>query len=670
MLQPSPQSDVGQQQSPYLALSYGSLSEAYYQALIEDGTNPNLLISLKRGLEVPTLHANGESQWIFDVATKKVLVTKIYTVMTGSVVTLGKKKTDNKKKRGSDNKENVNGNKRARGAAGKAKAKAKSAAIAMPNIPDEKDLNSATIECAVGVRNKLWIDDLLKCASHVSTNVASSFGVADAQAVINLKTHLIEMGLMFAFKEQIMLETQKGPKQFKKWSTMRPALKEHAQIYMLKITLGAAMDADAQTGSSGATGVDQLEAAVANTCEKMMLDKDAKFADKLSHFLSDFESWVSSEPSLKLDNHTDILDVTKHATFGRMKATVLTSLCICDETACLIDNGGTNDGYQSGCPLHAAAIQLSDLVYEITSTVHHVFTDRFMCFAQLLREKSALQDIRCAYILQLMATLVGKTAKNLLPIFQSLRGNDSNMITKHLRDLDTCLLSQEALCTGWTKGLEQLLNSNSITPQSVLVELKIKPVTPTALQLLGAAHQISGESHDADADGDQPICLTIDELLLFGSDGNDVVGTDQLHLLQLTLQTAIIKAAIKLEDSWRSKLTIVITSEEEKTTKGRKNGGPTKSELLLRIDDPSSLMRSAKDPAVQLYRLPEKFELAFSGTVGHWRVSYCGSTCINTISCTVTAWPRKAYDFSAPAHLQRRGEGFDIRMCPVFNSNI
>ena len=94
---------------------------------------------------------------------------------------------------------------------GKAKAKAKSAALAMPNIPDEKDLNSTTIECTLGVRNKLWIDDLLKCASHVSSNVASNFGIADSEAILNLKMHLIEMGLMFAFKEQIMMETQKGP---------------------------------------------------------------------------------------------------------------------------------------------------------------------------------------------------------------------------------------------------------------------------------------------------------------------------------------------------------------------------------------------------------------------------------------------------------------------------
>ena len=194
-----------------------------------------------------------------------------------------------------------------------------------------------------------------------------------------------------------------------------------------------------------------------------------------------------------------------------------------------------------------------------------------------------LQDIRCAYILQLMVTLVSKTAKNLLPIFDALRGNDRTMLTKCLRDLDTCMLSQEALCIGWTKGLEQLLNTRSISAHSVLVELKIKPVTPAALHLLGSGNQTSsenlGDTSDGDAHGDQPICLTINELLLFGSEGNDVVGTDQLHLLQLTLQTAIINAAIELENTWRSKLTIVIMPEDEKTTKGRKSG-PPKSELL------------------------------------------------------------------------------------------
>jgi len=203
------------------------------------------------------------------------------------------------------------------------------------------------------------------------------------------------------------------------------------------------------------------------------------------------------------------------------------------------------------------------------------------------------------------------------------------------------MLSQEALCIGWTKGLEQLLNTRSISAHSVLVELKIKPVTPAALHLLGSGNQTSsenlGDTSDGDAHGDQPICLIINELLLFGSEGNDVVGTDQLHLLQLTLQTAIINAAIELENTWRSKLTIVIMPEDEKTTKGRKSG-PPKSELLLRIDDPSSLMRSAQDPQVQLYRLPDDFELAFSGTVGYLSFIFLGFYTIHLTNLSTMQW--------------------------------
>ena len=55
LLQPQP-CDAGGQQAPYLALSYGSLSEAYYQALLDEPENQHLLVSLKSGLEVRLLH--------------------------------------------------------------------------------------------------------------------------------------------------------------------------------------------------------------------------------------------------------------------------------------------------------------------------------------------------------------------------------------------------------------------------------------------------------------------------------------------------------------------------------------------------------------------------------------------------------------------------------------
>ena len=184
------------------------------------------------------LGTNGDSTWIFDVASKKSLVSRLFTAMTGSVVTSGKASSGGRsgggRKRSSDdtNKENQSTNKRSRGGSAKAKAKAKSAA--MPSIPDEADITVSTVSCEVGVRTKLWLDDLLKCCEHVSEQVCRLFGGGDSSTKRSLKAHLISQGLVFAFKSQIMLETNKGPKQYKKWSSLRVALKDHAICIQLK----------------------------------------------------------------------------------------------------------------------------------------------------------------------------------------------------------------------------------------------------------------------------------------------------------------------------------------------------------------------------------------------------------------------------------------------------
>ena len=158
----------------------------------------------------------------------------------------------------------------------------------------------------------------------------------------------------------------------------------------MQITLGAAMMADAQAGGACATGVDQLEAAVASSCEKMMLDADTAVNEKMVHFLPDFEQFTSSEPLLSFGDAEGILAVTQHATYGRMNALILTS-CSCNPggpSGIAATNKAANPNQsQTSCVLHAETVQLSDLVYEITSVIHQVFTDQFMCFAQLLRER-------------------------------------------------------------------------------------------------------------------------------------------------------------------------------------------------------------------------------------------------------------------------------------------
>ena len=53
----TPTPDVlGEKKGPFLALSFGSLTESFYQALLEDPENDNLRLSLTRGLESRLLH--------------------------------------------------------------------------------------------------------------------------------------------------------------------------------------------------------------------------------------------------------------------------------------------------------------------------------------------------------------------------------------------------------------------------------------------------------------------------------------------------------------------------------------------------------------------------------------------------------------------------------------
>ncbi len=53
-MQPSP-SDSIQEKTPYLAISYGSLSEAFFQACCDAPDNDNLMVSVKKGLEARIL---------------------------------------------------------------------------------------------------------------------------------------------------------------------------------------------------------------------------------------------------------------------------------------------------------------------------------------------------------------------------------------------------------------------------------------------------------------------------------------------------------------------------------------------------------------------------------------------------------------------------------------
>ena len=169
------------------------------------------------------LEDNADANWVIDSTSKKTKINNVLTPMSGSVVTT----SDAKKKKAS-------GSAKARG---KAKAKAKAQAgnnntPAVPQLPDEDHVHESTVACSVGVRQKLWLDDMLACVNHVCTSVAT-MGV-EAVHITSLKAQLIRTALLFAIKGSIVLETAKATRTHRKWSTCRPALKEHAMMLLIQ----------------------------------------------------------------------------------------------------------------------------------------------------------------------------------------------------------------------------------------------------------------------------------------------------------------------------------------------------------------------------------------------------------------------------------------------------
>ena len=180
----------------------------------------------------------GDRNWVFDTLTKKPIVTQLFAAMSGSVVTKtgrdplvtsrgrGKAKADDDKENQCTNGDIARPKKRA-------KAKAKSGAgrgggsstsvFNFSNVPEETSVGETTIRCSLGVRPKVWTDDLLACINHLCLSI-KAMGLQHEVDFEALKADLIGIGLRFAFLQEVVLNNGAMTKQHKKWSTLRPAL--------------------------------------------------------------------------------------------------------------------------------------------------------------------------------------------------------------------------------------------------------------------------------------------------------------------------------------------------------------------------------------------------------------------------------------------------------------
>ena len=94
-----------------------------------------------------------------------------------------------------------------------------------------------------------------------------------------------------------------------------------------------------------------------------------------------------------------------------------------------------------------------------------------------------LLALRATYVMQLMINIAGSSSENLRPLFQSFES--SQALVNRLVDLDSCLLSLEAMNSGWCLALAEILRTGSFDLRSALKGSGAKAATSLACKLLG-----------------------------------------------------------------------------------------------------------------------------------------------------------------------------------------
>ena len=176
------------------------------------------------------------SGWIFDSLAKKQLVSRLFTNMSGSVICSATTKNNSKKRRAPASSSSLPPKAKA-----KAKAKARpsgGAAEGDPQIAPEDGLEVTTVNCQRGVRQKLWVDDMVMCINHAISSVKNKtmFNRLENQEFESLKKELFRVGLTFAIKGSYLLPGTNGKpaKLYRKWSSLRPALQTYAVAQLVE----------------------------------------------------------------------------------------------------------------------------------------------------------------------------------------------------------------------------------------------------------------------------------------------------------------------------------------------------------------------------------------------------------------------------------------------------
>lgn len=96
-----------------------------------------------------------------------------------------------------------------------------------------------------------------------------------------------------------------------------------------------------------------------------------------------------------------------------------------------------------------------------------------------------LMKVRAQYVIQLLITLASSLAQNLAGMFTAFKETPS--LLQQLSDLDSCLLSLEFMCSGWTEALTAIGARGSFDPKTVLLQVGAAPTNKYSRSLLGSS---------------------------------------------------------------------------------------------------------------------------------------------------------------------------------------
>eukprot|EP00439_Symbiodinium_sp_Y106_P039696 s1135_g4.t2 len=617
-------------------------------------------------LKVPLLEDKLEEHqsWIFDTVAKKTLVQRLFTLMTGSVVTseIGAKGSS---KRGAAKQKAKTASKKAKSAP-KAGTGNLVQAAQLPALPEDvwKSEAASVVNTKRGVRNKLWIDDVLRIINHIISFLRRQPCLSDVpqRTFDKLKSSLLRLCLVFAFKGEATVQTPRGARQQKKWSGLRTALQGHAwQDADAGVDFVALRD---QHGSlpGGLLGPGE--------CEEMYVDEKMTEIEKLNSLVHAVDKWLQQEPANPLQSQSGML-VQEQTTFGRMLA-ALRQECTCVPEA---DNSKVN---RDNCYLHCAEPSINDLLYDVTLVVWETFGDEWACFVNLAVDLTAkgspshkligpslslsvsfcpslawlrwtnpsthaasvdpkqqcsraLQElnlgagqavamtrIRTAYIMNLLGELVSESAVNLKELWPVL---EKKAVQDILVQVDGCLMSGHGLlCAVWTSCMADLLTTGSVDAAQVLATNHVRPVTDVAkkcLQNSGGA----GAAEGAQGSDDTSACyFTVTKMIEFGAD-DLVPPADVLASLRCKLKAELLDRAHALEAEARDLMTVMVTLTED-----NKNRAVTNHALFCKVSEDgmdvkmSAIADAGDGTEIGESRLPKSLSLMFFGDVGEYTV--------------------------------------------------